>query len=190
MTDKDVALEKLTVFALVIAPVEPLINCTIGTDTKFVPVIVIVVAVAGAMVCDTSATVGLVSAASIQDNWFVELPLVAKTWFADPTDVGKIKVYDWPAEWAGDCILTPWEFCSQLSCNVPPLVFPFISTTPVPFGANNKSLFEIKTMPKHLDATDGLAAATCHYFQGNTYGKSKKHSNWKSFIKDNPEKLK
>ena len=53
-----------------------------------------------------------------------------------------------------------------------------------------KSLFEIKTMPKHLDATDGLAAATCHYFQGNTYGKSKKHSNWKSFIKDNPEKLK
>ena len=53
-----------------------------------------------------------------------------------------------------------------------------------------KSLFEIKTMPKHLDATDGLAAATCHYFQGNRYGKSKKHSNWKSFIKDNPEKLK
>ena len=73
-------------------------------------------------------------------------PLLAKTWFAVPTEVGKIKVYDWPAEWAGDCILTPWEFCSQLSCNVPPLVFPFISTTPVPFGANNKSLFESVTI--------------------------------------------
>ena len=50
-----------TVFALVIAPVEALIKSTIGTVTKFVPVIFIVVAVAGAIVCDTSATVGLVS---------------------------------------------------------------------------------------------------------------------------------
>jgi hypothetical protein len=37
-----------------------------------VPVILIVVAVAGAIVCDTFATVGFVStAAAIQDNWFV-----------------------------------------------------------------------------------------------------------------------
>ena len=35
-----------------------LINSTIGIDTKFVPVILIVVAVAGAIVWDTSATVG------------------------------------------------------------------------------------------------------------------------------------
>ena len=44
--------------ALVIAPVEPLTKSTWGIDTKFVPVIVIVVAVAGAIVCDTFATVG------------------------------------------------------------------------------------------------------------------------------------
>ena len=79
-------------FALVTAPVEPLTKSTCGIDTKFVPVIVISVAVAGATVCETLATVGLVSVASIQDNWFVELPFVAKTWFAVPTEVGNIKV--------------------------------------------------------------------------------------------------
>jgi len=105
--------------AFVTAPVEPLINCTCGMETKFVPVILIVVAVAGAIVWDTSATVGFVSAASIQDNWFVLEPLLAKTWFADPTEVGKIKVYDWPAEWAGDCILTPWEFWLQFKVSYP-----------------------------------------------------------------------
>ena len=55
-------------FALVTAPVEPLTKSTCGIDTKFVPVILIVVAVAGAIVCETLATVGLVSVASIQDN--------------------------------------------------------------------------------------------------------------------------
>ena len=48
-------------FALVTAPVEPLIKSTCGIETKFVPVIFIVVAVAGAIVCETLATVGLVS---------------------------------------------------------------------------------------------------------------------------------
>ena len=66
-------------FALVTAPVEPLTKSTCGIDTKFVPVILIVVAVAGAIVCETLATVGLVSVASIQDNWFVLEPLLAKT---------------------------------------------------------------------------------------------------------------
>ena len=119
MTESVVALVNETVFALVTAPVEAFIKSTCGIDTKFVPVILIVVAVAGAIVCETLATVGFVSVASIQDNWFVELPLLAKTWFADPTDVGKIKVYDCPAEWAGDCILTPCEFCEQFKVILP-----------------------------------------------------------------------
>ena len=25
-------------------------------------------------------------------------------------------MYDWPAEWAGDLIFTPWEFCEQFNC--------------------------------------------------------------------------
>ena len=54
--------------AFVIAPVEPLTNSTEGIETNPVPVILIVVAVAGEIVCDTLATVGFVSTASIQDN--------------------------------------------------------------------------------------------------------------------------
>ena len=53
-----------------------------------------------------------------------------------------------------------------------------------------KSLLNIKEMPKHLDATDGLAAAVCHYFQRNPSGTGKKYAGWGSFLKDNPDKLK
>ena len=52
-----------------------------------------------------------------------------------------------------------------------------------------QSLFSIKEMPKHLDATDGLAAAVCHYFQRNPESVGKSYSSWSSFIKDNPDKL-
>ncbi len=53
-----------------------------------------------------------------------------------------------------------------------------------------KSLLTIKEMPKHLDATDGLAAAVCHFFQGDTAEKGKSYTGWKAFVKDNPDKLK
>ncbi len=52
------------------------------------------------------------------------------------------------------------------------------------------SLLSIKEMPKHLDATDGLAAAVCHHFQGDASVKEKSYTGWKAFIKDNPDKLK
>ena len=50
-----------------------------------------------------------------------------------------------------------------------------------------KSLLGYKEDPKYLDATDGLAAAVCHYFQGSNAGTDKKnYSGWKSFLADNP----
>ena len=51
-------------------------------------------------------------------------------------------------------------------------------------------LLDIKELPKYLDATDGLAAAVCHYFQGGVglHNKSKSGS-WKGFINDNPTRL-
>jgi len=52
-----------------------------------------------------------------------------------------------------------------------------------------QSLFNIKEMPKHLDATDGLAAAVCHYFQRDNTTGGKSYSNWSSFLKDNPDKI-
>ena len=53
-----------------------------------------------------------------------------------------------------------------------------------------KSLLKITTLPKHLDATDGLAAAVCHVFQRGNITSEKNYSGWKSFITDNPERLK
>ena len=52
-----------------------------------------------------------------------------------------------------------------------------------------KTLVNIKEMPKHLDASDGLAAAVCHYFQnGKTETSGKNYSGWDSFVKDNPNR--
>ena len=53
-----------------------------------------------------------------------------------------------------------------------------------------KSILNIKEMPRHLDASDGLAAAVCHHFQRHTNNHQKSYTGWKSFIKDNPKKLK
>ncbi len=43
--------------------------------------------------------------------------------------------------------------------------------------------------PEFLDATDGLAAAVCHYFQGNKVQSNTSYSGWKNFIKDNPDRV-
>lgn len=51
-----------------------------------------------------------------------------------------------------------------------------------------KSMFQIKVMPKHLDASDGLAAAVCHSLQRNTGNKDKSYSGWGSFLKNNPDR--
>ena len=52
-----------------------------------------------------------------------------------------------------------------------------------------KSLLKINEMPKHLDASDGLAAAICHYFQNGKISGGKSYSGWSSFLKDNPDRL-
>ena len=53
-----------------------------------------------------------------------------------------------------------------------------------------KSILNIKDMPKNLDASDGLAAAVCHFYQNKTLNSSSNYSNWSSFIKSNPDKIK
>ncbi|MEX1189554.1 MAG: crossover junction endodeoxyribonuclease RuvC [Bacteroidia bacterium] len=48
-------------------------------------------------------------------------------------------------------------------------------------------------LPKELDASDGLAAALCHYFQKTTESmpvKTKKSGSWAAFALNNPERLK
>lgn len=46
--------------------------------------------------------------------------------------------------------------------------------------------------PKYFDATDALAVAVCHHFQGNVLAgsASKKLSGWKDFLVQNPGRLK
>lgn len=53
-----------------------------------------------------------------------------------------------------------------------------------------KSMLNIKKMPKNLDASDGLAAAVCHYFQKNSITDSKSYNNWNSYINKNPNRIK
>ena len=50
------------------------------------------------------------------------------------------------------------------------------------------TLFNIKELPKLLDATDALAVAVCHHFQFGAV-KSKAKS-WEAFLKANPGKFK
>ncbi len=53
-----------------------------------------------------------------------------------------------------------------------------------------KNILKLKTLPKHLDATDGLAVAVCHHFQMGRPTTEKSYSGWKSFVKDNPKRTK
>lgn len=48
----------------------------------------------------------------------------------------------------------------------------------------------IKDMPKHLDATDGLAAALCHFFQTPVSENNNTAKSWKEFLSKNPNRLK
>jgi crossover junction endodeoxyribonuclease RuvC len=53
-----------------------------------------------------------------------------------------------------------------------------------------QTLLKIREMPDYLDATDGLAAAVCHFFQNNSVNGTKKNSGgWKSFLADNPDRV-
>lgn len=59
-----------------------------------------------------------------------------------------------------------------------------------------KQYFKIKELPKDLDATDGLAAALCHYFQKDQIKKSpkssakKNSSSWSQFLNQNQQRIK
>jgi len=43
-------------------------------------------------------------------------------------------------------------------------------------------------MPKDMDATDGLAAAVCHFYQSSNKPGGKSYASWKSFINENPSR--
>ena len=53
-----------------------------------------------------------------------------------------------------------------------------------------QKLLNIKTLPKNLDATDGLGAAVCHYYNQGSITQAKSYSGWGAFVKQNPKKVK
>lgn len=54
-----------------------------------------------------------------------------------------------------------------------------------------QTLLSFEQKPEALDATDGLAAAVCHYFQGKpTKIENTSYSGWKAFLEQNPERMK
>lgn len=44
-------------------------------------------------------------------------------------------------------------------------------------------------MSPELDASDGLAAALCHFFQSDIRTQTTKYKDWKDFVKKNPKKV-
>ncbi|HEX4887202.1 MAG TPA: crossover junction endodeoxyribonuclease RuvC [Luteibaculaceae bacterium] len=44
-------------------------------------------------------------------------------------------------------------------------------------------------LPQYTDATDGLAAAMCHYYKTSKPGIASKSNSWASFLKENPDKI-
>ena len=53
-----------------------------------------------------------------------------------------------------------------------------------------QKLLNIKSLPKNLDVTDGLAAAVCHYYNKGKIDSKKSYSGWGAFVSQNPNKIK
>ena len=53
-----------------------------------------------------------------------------------------------------------------------------------------QKIMQIPDMPSKLDATDGLAAAVCHFFQTPVNDNVKTAKSWKEFISKNPGRVK
>ena len=52
-----------------------------------------------------------------------------------------------------------------------------------------QQLMKIKTLPKNLDATDGLAAAVCHYYNMGKLNAKKSYTGWSAYVNQNPKKI-
>jgi crossover junction endodeoxyribonuclease RuvC len=48
---------------------------------------------------------------------------------------------------------------------------------------------EQSQMPEKMDATDGLAAAVCHFYQTSNPFMGTKSNSWKSFLSNNPDRI-
>jgi crossover junction endodeoxyribonuclease RuvC len=52
-----------------------------------------------------------------------------------------------------------------------------------------QQLLDLKELPKNLDSTDGLAAAVCHFYNGDKIDSGKSYSGWEAFVKQNENRI-
>lgn len=53
-----------------------------------------------------------------------------------------------------------------------------------------QSMLSIKTLPKNLDAMDGLGAAVCHFYNQGRVEIGKNYTGWSAFVKQNEKRVK
>ena len=53
-----------------------------------------------------------------------------------------------------------------------------------------QTLLKLKDLPKNLDATDGLAAAVCHFYNSGKPIADKNYTGWTAFVKQNEKRVK
>ena len=53
-----------------------------------------------------------------------------------------------------------------------------------------QSLLKLKSLPKNLDSTDGLAAAVCHFYNSGKITGGKSYTGWEAFVKQNEKRVK
>ncbi|MBT8178574.1 MAG: crossover junction endodeoxyribonuclease RuvC [Flavobacteriaceae bacterium] len=52
-----------------------------------------------------------------------------------------------------------------------------------------QTTLKLKTLPKNLDSTDGLAAAVCHFYNAGKPQGSKSYTGWTAFVKQNDDRI-
>lgn len=52
-----------------------------------------------------------------------------------------------------------------------------------------QNVLKLKTLPKNLDSTDGLAAAVCHFYNGGRLYVDKHYTGWEAYVKQNAGKV-
>ena len=52
-----------------------------------------------------------------------------------------------------------------------------------------QTLLTLKELPKNLDATDGLAAAVCHFYNQGRVNVGISYTGWSAFVKQNQDKI-
>lgn len=53
-----------------------------------------------------------------------------------------------------------------------------------------QSTLGLKSLPKNLDSTDGLAAAVCHFYNAGRVETGKGYTGWSAFVKQNEDRIK